>query len=474
MQLRPYQLSSIDSIKAAFAAGHKRVILALTTGAGKTAVAGEMVRQAAFRGTCTLVITDRVELFKQMFAAIGRVNVTPHLISPNSKRFDSSAVVYVAMVETLARRQHLPLNPKLIILDECHKGNFSKIIDRFPDAYVIGATATPVGKHLFKYYTHIVQEIDTPDLIEQGYLVPCRGFEMKDDFSDLKIRAGKYTEESLFNHYNKRKLYDGMIDKWRQVAADKKTIVFCVNIEHTEKTYQAFIDAGVTAEFVTSETPDAERDRKLAAFRLGLVQVMVNCGILTTGYDEPSIECVVMNRKTLSLPLWLQCCGRGSRLHPGKTHFIVIDMGQNFTFHGLWDEPRKWELKPPSKKKLSHAPMKLCPSCEAMLTAAARSCQWCGYQFEISAQPLAVGELVEVKSKTAHLIGLQVDVLTEEDLFSAMVEKKFKPTYIWRVIRSRGESSIKKFANLAGYSRGWVYHQMQKINDNEYKSLTLK
>jgi superfamily II DNA or RNA helicase len=475
LTLRPYQLQYISKISQSFAKGNKRVVLALTTGGGKTAIFSEMIRLAAQRNKSILVLTDRIELFKQTLSSISRVQLAAQLIDRNSKKFSTEALINVAMVETLARRKNLPLNPDLLICDEAHKGNFTKILDRFPYAYVIGATATPVGKHFYKYYTDIVQCIDTPELIEQGFLVPCKGYEMKDDFSDLEMKAGEFTEESLFKHFNKRKLYEGVIEKYKEVADGKKTIVFCVNIEHTIQTYQSFIDAGINAVFVTSKSTPEERKQAITAFSKDYATVMVNCGILTTGYDEPSIECVIMNRKTASLPLWLQCCGRGSRPFPGKSHFIVIDFGQNFTFHGLWDEPRKWELKPPSKKKkLSAAPLKECPSCYCMLPANAKICQFCNHQFPISDTILHTGKLVEVQSRTAHLIGKSTDTLSLQELFACQQEKKFKPSYIWRIVRARGKESIAEYAKIAKYGRGWVYHQSKKIEDSQFKTLIVR
>lgn len=478
LTLRPYQTDYIDQCSEAFRK-YQRIVLAAPTGAGKTAMFSEIVRRAAHRETPTLIVTDRVELFQQTFKALGRVNVTPQLISPDNKKLYKDALINVAMVETLSRRigKGFDINPKLIIIDEAHMGSFTKLFEHYPDAKVIGATATPVGKHFYKYYQHIIQCTDVPELIESGYLAPCKGYEMQDDFNDLEVKAGEYTDQSLFNHFNKRKLYDGVIDKWRELCPTSKTIVFCVNIEHSVNTYQTFVDAGINAAVVTSKTKDDERKQILQAFSQGYIQVLVNCGILTKGYDEPSIECVIMNRKTKSLPLWLQCAGRGGRLFPGKTHFTLLDFGQNFTEHGLWDEARKWELGPPKKKKQiqREAPMKHCTNCDAVVAASARICQWCGYEFPISNAELATGVMVEVKpAVSADVIGKKVGELEVQELFELMRTDKYKPSFIWRVIRSKGETAVAEFAKLAGYKKGWVFRQLDQITDNNFVNLTIK
>jgi len=225
MELRPYQTESIVELSKGFANKHKRQILALTTGAGKTVVFSQMVKQAAEKGTNTMIFTDRVELFAQTFKTLELKGIKPQIINAKTKHIDNNALITIAMIETIKRRQH-DLKPKLIIIDEAHRGNFTKLFDIFPDAYVIGATATPVGKHIPKYYTNIVQTIDTPDLINSGYLSSYIGYQMQDDFSDLKIKGSDYSEESLFNHYHQRKQYDGVIEQYIKHANGKKTIVF--------------------------------------------------------------------------------------------------------------------------------------------------------------------------------------------------------------------------------------------------------
>ena len=153
---------------------------------GKTVVFSEMVRLAALRATKTLVLTNRIELFKQTFSALQLHNIALQEVKATGSRFfDHLAPVTVAMVETFKRRAPETYQPKLIIIDEAHIASFNKVIDMYPDAMVIGATATPVGKHIYKYYTNLVQTIDTPELIAEDYLSPCCAYQMQDDFSDL-------------------------------------------------------------------------------------------------------------------------------------------------------------------------------------------------------------------------------------------------------------------------------------------------
>lgn len=479
MLLRPYQNEAISLIRDGFSKGHKKIVLCLPTGSGKTVVFSEMVRLAAEKGTVTLVLTNRLELFTQTFKSLGKINVPVELISAKHKRTSELATVYVAMVETLVRRKHLDIKPQLIIIDEAHIQSFNRIIEQFPEARIIGATATPVGKHFHKYYTHLVNNIDIPELVEQGFLMPCKAFQMQDDISDLATDSkGEYTEQSQFKHFNKTKLYDGVVKEYKSRCLGKKAIVFNVNIEHAENMTKAFIEAGIPSYCLTSNTSPEERTRILQGFKQGLFPVLNNANILTTGFDEPSIEVVIMNRATKSLPLWLQCCGRGSRTFPGKTHFTVLDFGMNHNEHGLWQEPRNWSIKPPKKKRegvLREAPIKKCDQCEAINSATARVCAFCGHEFPKKDDVLAEGVMVEMKPQTPeHIKGKKADQLTLEELKELQESKKYKPTYIWRIIRSRGEESIRGYAYLMGYKNGWIKRQIEDIENSKFSNYILK
>jgi superfamily II DNA or RNA helicase len=477
MKLRKYQIESIDQLRTGFANGNKRQILALTTGAGKTVVFSEMVRLAALRATQTLVLTNRIELFKQTFSALQLHNIALQEVKATGSRFfDHLAPVTVAMVETFKRRVLESYQPKLIIIDEAHIASFNKVIDMYPDAMVIGATATPVGKHIYKYYTNLVQTIDTPELIAEDYLSPCCAYQMQDDFSDLQVKAGEYTDQSLFNHFNKRSLYSGVVKQWKAVSEGKKTVVFNVNIEHAQNMTEEFKMAGIVSECITSKTSTEERNRILKAFKQGLFPVLNNCGILTTGWDEPTVQCVIMNRKTKSLPLWLQCCGRGSRKSEGKKDFIVLDFGMNHDEHGLWEEPRKWSLKEPKKKNtIKQAAVKNCPACEAMLFASATECKFCGYEFPPVTTEIKEGVLVQLSTGTpVDLVGKKVSELSLDELLTLEKSKKYKPSYIWRVARSRGVDFLTNYAQIKQYNKGWLYHQKQQINESKYTDYTLR
>lgn len=498
INLRPYQNESIIQLRHGFANKYQRQVLCLPTGAGKTVVFSEMVRMAAERGTVTIVLTDRTELFKQTVKSLSRIGVAVEEISPNKKNTFLGATIYLAMVETIKRRSDVInlLRPQLIIADEAHKGNFTRILDLFPDARVIGATATPEGKHFFKYYQNIVQNVDIPDLIEQGFLVDYMAYQMEDDFSDLEVKAGEFTDASNFSHFDKPTLYDGVIKEWNRLAKGLKTICFNVNIAHTINTHNAFLQAGISSEYITSKTTKEERERILNAFKNGAFTVLNNCGILTTGYDEPTIQCVIMNRATKSLPLFLQCFGRGSRILEGvidglktdeerlssislsdKPSFIGLDFGMNHNRHGMWNEAREWKLKKPKEKKESITPVKECKNeeCGCLNPVSARICKYCGTPFPLKEKSLLEGIMVEVSPRAPdEIIGRKISSLSISELLLLEASKKYKSSFIWRVVRSHGEEAIKEYADIKGYKSGWLKRQIQELDNCEYTDYKIK
>lgn len=482
MELRPYQIDALPLLRASIR-DHKRTIYVLPTGGGKTVIFSELIRVAVNKSSRVLAITDRIELFKQTFDSIASAEIMmcPQVVHAKSKMFDKRAPCTVAMVETLARRIKAGklegYQPDLIIIDECHKGNFTKIMESFPDTKTIGFTATPIGKHLYTHYTDLVQHIDIPELIELGFLLPCKAFQMQDDFDDVKIVRGEYDEGQLFDHFNKTKLYSGVVKEYQKQCPDKKTLVFNVNIEHAHNMNDEFNKAGIRSEVITSKTPMVNRQRILKDFSAGHFKVLNNCSILTTGYDEPSIEVIIVNRATLSLALWLQMNGRGSRPYKfidqvGNValqleNFICLDFGMNHNRHGLWSEARTWALEPPKKrKKKDVAPVKACPECDAMLPAPARTCEFCGYIFPIKTDEERNGVLVEIKSGLpAGVVGKKISELNTEELIKVQTIKKISSPLTWRIIRSKGEDAVLEYARLKGYRNGWVKRQLEQLEE---------
>jgi superfamily II DNA or RNA helicase len=452
--LRPYQEKAKSDIRASFLKGHKRVILCMPTGAGKTVTFVDMVSEVLKKGKKAMILCDRKELITQALSKLNDLGLNPTVIAPGYPQHENNC--YLASVDTLRRRDLKEID--FLITDEAHKQSFDKTILRYIeefDPYVIGATATPIRtgnqKPLDNIYTSIIEPITIKELLELNFLVPARTFSVKESFTDVKMKGSDFDTSELFKKFNDTVLYDGVIENYLKFAKGKKAICFNVNVEHSRKMCEAFNEAGIVAEHIDGNTPQHERVEKLYRFKMGYTQVLCNCSILTTGYDEPTIECVIINRATMSLALYLQMCGRGSRLFENKNEFIVIDQGANVYRHGLWDEDREWSLHKKKKKKDGVTPVKLCPACGLINHASARNCigtkedrelnegetVGCNYEFPIEEKKLKKAEFEEVRKKEKR-------------------GARLKPN-----IKDMNRKELHEYAKSKGYKSGWVHKQIE-------------
>ncbi|TXK52357.1 DEAD/DEAH box helicase [Pontibacter qinzhouensis] len=479
MQLRPYQTEAISLLRQAFRQQKKKVILCLPTGAGKTFTFSDLAKRTVEKGGRVLILTHRIELLTQADGALTKVGLNPFVISANTKHL-YTAECYVAMVETFYRRVKKESfvsalgNISLVIIDECHLGNFFKIIEYFQDAFIIGATATPISSKkefpLKDFYSDIVEPIDIPSLIQMGFLAPPITYGAKEEITGLKTKMGEYTDESLMNVFDKKTMYDDAITHYKQLAAGRKTICFNINIEHSIKMKNAFLDAGISAEHLDGTTPDAERKRILKAFNRGEFNVLCNVGVLTTGFDEPSISCIIINRATKSTSLYFQCCGRGSRMAPGKKDFIIIDMGANFKEHGLWNEPINWRDRFLNPKKPGKgggvAPVKECHKCSAIIPAGVKTCSYCGFTYTKEHEEkelLRSAGFVEISPE--HL-SKAWDKMSVKEIEATRILKNYKIGWAVHQLKPRGRPALEEYAVLKGYKEGWVDYQIDQEHEN--------
>ena len=414
-----------------------------------------------------LVLTHRTELFSQSVKAVVNAGTTVTELKAGMKtsRTHAECRCLVAMVETMKRRDLTKFGEfTLIIIDEAHRAEFKKIIQHYSDTYIIGATATPISASkkdpLKNYYNDIVESATITSLIEGGYLATPRHFKAKFDGSGLRKKGGEFTSGSQFEALDSKVVYENLVSLWRKHAGDMKTIVFNVNKEHTLKTTKEFQLAGVKADHILSG--DKKRDEKIEAYRNNEIQVLLNCDIATTGFDIPDIQCVVVNRSTASLPLWLQMVGRGSRTAPDKTEFTILDFGGNIDRHGMWHSERDWKdiFWNPGVAGENPAPHRECEECGWLMFASIRICPGCGAVQPTPEQKEAEkvrGYLEEVGA--THIDGAHIDDLSISDLYHLEKTGKYKPSYIARVARTRGEEALAEYAKMKGYSKKWLFYQ---------------
>lgn len=457
IQPRPYQAESVYTlIPNAFRAGHTSVIRYAPMRSGKSIEQALMIKGAYEKGSRVVALTHRSKIFKSTLRHLGNAGVPCVEFEAGSRIPVGDWRVMLAMERSLwnaiVKNPDLILQPNLLIIDEIHLRHFEKIIiffqkravERGERLFIVAFSGTPKGKHLYKYFTQIIVNVDSLDLIASGDIVPCRAYQAQDKEIDMmKKDKGEFDLKEMFEHYDKAKRYNGLIKEYRDKCNGLKGIVFCVNIEHTVKTYEAFKADGVNAFICHSgnkEYPmtEKESDAQIEAFEASLDGVMINQGKLDTGYDHSAMMWVGIDRATASLQLFLQMATRACTPHPGKTESIILDFGMNHTRHGLIHQPRKWELKEPKKKKEQAAPVRTCDGCGAMVYASARKCEHCGFEFPIPTTELRNGIMVLYESNTpVSANGKKISELSLSELIECQRTKKITSQGVWRIIRTK-------------------------------------
>lgn len=496
MKLRPYQVQLKQAISSLFHKGILAVILCSPTGSGKTVTFADIASESVGRGSVVMIAVDRSELLDQARDKLIDYGLNPSVIT-SGRTMRSGSNCYVATVQTLKKRV-FP-NIDLLIIDEAHKQTFDTVVKTYKAAgvYIIGATATPkrTGKmtQLSDVYDEIVETVTVTELIQDGFLVPAITYSAKLDTSKVAVKGNEYDDKAAFDMFNKKKMYADLVAKYNALTPNTKAICFCQNVEHSIETMRAFSDAGISAAHVDGKTPKERRKDIFAAFKKGFIQVLCNADIATTGYDEWTIETVIINRITMSLPLYMQMGGRGSRITPEKfqgvagylqkTHFNLLDMGGNVYAHGFWEQERSWSLTHKRTEKLGIAPVKACPEdkfdqrgfqgCGCIIPAPAPKCGYCDYIFpKPEVENYLEGDFIQIENHyllPEDLVGRAWGDMSIEDLERVREAKGYKIGWIIAQIKASNQLTLADYAVLKNYNRGWVdrMRSVHKITEEE-------
>ena len=455
MQLRDYQNNLIALLRTSIVSGNRRAVLCAPTGSGKTRIFTHLTNSHIAKGGKVLILTHRSELLKQ--AASGFA-IRPELIRPN-ENYTLLAPLHIGMVETVTRRindlKEFIQSRTLIIIDECHLSNFDKLFPYFPkSAIVLGFTATPYrkGKNitaLSELYQDLIQQIDTPELINLGYLSPARSFGIYIDLTGAKSNGEDYDTKEIFE---KNRIFEGVVDQWQKHTENTKTILFASNVDSSKRVCEEFKQKGYDAKHIDGSMGKIEREAVLSWFANTKSGIICNCGVLSTGYDQPDIKTVILYRATTSLPLFLQMVGRGSRIAEGKTHFNILDFGMNVSRLGMWEDARTWSLEkaPMRSKKKDAAAIKFC-QCGALIPASSRVCPICGKTFQKTEKEM-IAELQELSKAEVAEMARTMDLAGKAKLCKAKV---LNPRALLHRMTDRREAL--EFVKLLGYSGSWVH-----------------
>lgn len=454
-QLRDYQVDLIDRVHAEWSAGNRRVKMQLPTGAGKSVVFGAVARRAVDAGKRVLAIAHREELIVQGAAHLTREADTPVGIIKAGYAPEPLFKIQMASIQTLVNRVEWVGHFDLIIVDESHHSpaaSYQKVLGCWPDAQILGVTATPVrsdGVGFDDLFDVLVCGPTVRSLIEDGYLSP---FKLYADAAPMKTKgvrttAGDYNTKQLARANDAGELAGSLIDSYRQHAAGGRCIVFAITCAHSLAIANAYNDAGIPAAHLDGNSSSDERKEKLEEFRDGKIKVLSNVGLFTEGFDLPSIEVCQIARPTKSLALWLQMVGRALRISEGKDLAVLLDHTENYLMHGLPNRRRAWMLE-----GVEDAEVEVSVNKKREVV-------------ELEPEPLQPMDvdLVEVEDEADG------DILAEwqqviNDLEKLRCEREYKEGWIqFKLIDLRPPLEVwQAYGQMKGYKAGWAWHKHQE------------
>ncbi|MGA7981273.1 MAG: DEAD/DEAH box helicase [Chromatiaceae bacterium] len=364
---RPYQDKAVREVLTLYKGGARKMLLHLPTGSGKTIIATLIIERLLplIDSGKVLFIAHRRELLDQTAEKLKQ-----HLpglaisIDQGERRADPAAQVIIASIQSLSKRKdaYRPDLFSVIVCDECHRAlapSWVEVIEHFHDerdgdALLLGMTATPRrtdGRSALDVFDLVAYEIAKPELQDLGYLVPIQYWGVKAALSldQVKRSAGDFQVGALSAVMDTPHVRALTLRAWESKANGRKTLVFCASVRHAHRLAADFASRGHRAEVLDGRTKN--RGEILDRFRRGDVDLLLNYGVLTEGFDDPSIQCVLLARPTTSPLVYNQCLGRGLRPAPNKTYCTVIDIIDRSTHQlqygasQLADLPRGWNSR---------------------------------------------------------------------------------------------------------------------------------
>ena len=333
-ELRPYQAEAKQAILAAWDEGYRKTLLVLPTGCGKTVVFSSVTENQVNKGHRVLIMAHRGELLDQAADKLKEASGLDSVLEKaESTSLGSFLPVTVGSVKSLAQEKRLARFPNNyfqdIIVDEAHhclSDSYKRVLDHFPDANILGVTATPDRgdmKNLGEFFDSKAYEYSMTEAIREGYLCPIKAqmIPLELDIADVGISSGDFSAGEI-GHALEPYLHQ-IASEMANYCRGRKTVVFLPLIATSQKFCAMLNDAGLRAAEVNGNSDD--RSEVLADFEAGKYDVLCNSMLLTEGWDCPSVDCIVVLRPTKIRSLYQQMVGRGMRLSPGKTELLLLD-----------------------------------------------------------------------------------------------------------------------------------------------------
>lgn len=356
-KLYPFQEKTVFSIIEELEKNGKKfnLLFQLPTGGGKTVIFSEIARKFIEKtGEKVLILTHRIELSIQTSRQLEAIGVKNKVINSEIKSIPDQHeyACFIAMVETLNNRLNENGNfiegVGLVIVDEAHYNSFRKIFQYYQEGNILGVTATPLSSNrtlpLNDNYHKLIVGESISSLIEGGYLADADTYTYDVNLHGLKIGSnGDFTVNSSDVVYGNYFMQEKLLFAFEEIAVGDKTLIFNAGIDTSLRVEETFKKRGYPVRHLDSTFSDKDRKDVLKWFKETKDAILTSVGILTTGFDEPTVQTIILNRATRSLTLYHQMIGRGSRKLPNKDRFKVIDLGNNVRRFGFWQDYLNWQ-----------------------------------------------------------------------------------------------------------------------------------
>ncbi|HIK54047.1 MAG TPA: DEAD/DEAH box helicase family protein [Synechococcales cyanobacterium M55_K2018_004] len=434
--LRPYQIQLIKDLYDKLAEGHKRVAVIAGTGAGKTVIAGQICAHAESRGCRLMFLVHLDVLVGQTYEKMRAFGLHCGFIKAGWAE-DPNAPIQIASIQTMLKRRWWRQWPADVVLyDEAHTTVFSRVgqqllYETHRDAVHLALTATPYRLGKAQLGDHMETMVASPvpsELQKMGFLAPMKyyGFSLENqiDLSGVRTVAGDFDERDLKNACDRPELVERIVEEWHRLTPDKRSIAFCVDVEHARHVAAAFNAAGVPAATVDGDTPIRERHKLYADLRAGHILMLTSCNVISIGFDEPSVEVGLLLRPTQSLALHYQQIGRVMRISPqtDKLNGIILDQAGNLNRLGFPEDIQFYSLptrQDPTTQGVGAAPTKQCPGCGLLVRISVMQCPDCGHNWQEEAQVI-LDDLSEVRHDE------QVTITQEQEMIQFFHEQRKK------------------------------------------------
>lgn len=404
--LREYQQRAIDQLYDWFNSNESgNPCLVLPTGSGKSHIIAALVKDAltSWPETSVLMLTHQKELISQNAEKMREHwrNAPMGIYSASLKRRVLSEPITFAGIQSVRKKGKLIGHVDLVIVDECHSINhdqvggyrtlLSELLSINPALRIIGLSATPYRLgHGYIHEGHdvifddLIEPVSIEELVNAGYLSTLRSkhTSLTLEADGVKKQGGDYVASELEKIVDTDDNNRTAVDETIKRAHDRKSwLFFCAGVHHAQNVAAILRENGINAACLTGDTAPSVRDQLLTDFKAGRIRALTNVNVLTTGFDYPGIDCIVMLRPTLSPGLYMQMAGRGMRIADGKDNCLVLDFAGNVSKHGPITH-----VQPPSKKRKGEgsAPTKKCEACQEIVAANCKICPECGFVFEVA------------------------------------------------------------------------------------------